>query len=105
MSPDGSVRTASPNAWASDLTLGPDGQAWFVAGAGIVRVDAAGNASPIAVDGISQTIATGADGTASAPSSRQEQRFLRIAPDGTVTESRSPSGLPGVPGTTARASE
>lgn len=78
--------------------LGPDGQAWFPAGRGIVRIDGAGASSMIPLeDAFGDALATAPDGTVWVGGNA----ITRVAADGTVT--MLPLAVPGCPELRARA--
>ena len=70
--------------------LGPDANAWFSVGSGLLRVDAAGAAAPVAADQVGDAIATGPDGTVWALGKNEIVRFPPSGPP-----ARSPLTVPG----------
>ncbi|MDA0171157.1 hypothetical protein OJ998_18780 [Solirubrobacter taibaiensis] len=79
--PQGAIRP-TPVEYLGDGGLGPDGQAWFVEGRGVTRIDAGGVKTAIPVENVPfGQLTTGPDGTAWLTGN---EVILRVAPDGTV---------------------
>ncbi|MDA0184445.1 hypothetical protein OJ997_29340 [Solirubrobacter phytolaccae] len=92
IAPDGRLRSTPLDylSLGNGGVFGPDGQAWFLGGTGITRVDAAGSASNIPMDRVfASAFATGADGTVWVSG----ETVRRVAVDGTVTST--PLAVPG----------
>ena len=78
---DGSLTTVAAGAYrVAGGILGPDGNAWFSTGIGLLRVDAAGAASTVAADQVGDAIATGPDGTVWALAKDEIVRFPPSGP-------------------------
>ena len=91
IAPDGSPTTVAAGAYrVAGGILGPDANAWFSTGVGLLRVDAAGAASTIAADQVGDAIATGPDGTVWALGKNEIVRFPPSGPP-----ARTPLTVPG----------
>ena len=90
--PQGALRPTTVE-YFGDGGLGPDGQAWFVDGRGVTRIDAAGAKTAIPLENTPfGQLTAGPDGTAWLTGN---EVILRVAPDGTV--SPTPLTVPGCP--------
>ena len=91
--PQGALRPTPVEYLGGDGGLGPDGQAWFPEGRGVMRIDAAGAQTAIPLESVPfGQLTTGPDGTAWLTGN---DVILRVAPDGTV--SPTPLTVPGCP--------
>src|SRR3954453_4408883 len=89
--PDGSQKTVTAGRYrVFSGTLGADGNAWFNTGNEVLRVDAAGGASTVPADLITEQLAAGPDGTLWAV---DDDELIRFPPAGAPT--RTPLRVPG----------